>query len=141
MNDKTDKTDADSGYVVTAALINVRVKDDVGSEVIQGFYAGATLPEGVNEDDLDKHLRKGMVAEKGSKEADAATPYGQHVTFDENGNPLTPQQAEEREAQRQERRQARNDARSARPESKQAEQKQADDAGKSAAKPAAGRQA
>lgn len=110
----SDKTAADSGYVVTAPYITVRVKDDVGSDVIQGYYEGATLPEGVNEDDLDKQVRKGMVAAKGSKEADAASPHGQRVTFDDMGNPLTPQQAEELEAQRQERRQARNDARQSR---------------------------
>lgn len=94
---------ADKGYVVTAPLINVRVKDQAGSWVLQGFYEGARLPEDVHPDDLDKHLDKGMVAAEGSKEADAATPYGKPVTFDDLGNPLTPQQAAEAERKRTER--------------------------------------
>jgi hypothetical protein len=110
MSDKTENVEKDSGYVVTAPLVNVRVKDDVGSYVIKGFYAGASLPADVHEDDLDKQVRKGMVAKKGTEEADAATPYGARVTFDDNGNPLTPQQAADAEKARSERRTERQSA-------------------------------
>jgi hypothetical protein len=115
MSDKTDKTEQDSGYVVTAPYITVRVKDNTGSDVIQGFYAGARLPEDVNEDDLDKQVRKNMVASKGSPEADAASPFGTRVTFDDNGNPLTPQQAADAEKARVERRAARQSPKPAPP--------------------------
>jgi hypothetical protein len=113
MSDKTESTEKDSGYVVTAPYITVRVKDSVGSDVIQGFYAGARLPVDVNEDDLDKQVRKGMVAAKGTEEADAASPFGTRVTFDDNGNPLTPQQAADAEKAREARRNERQSARSA----------------------------
>lgn len=115
MNDKTENAEKDSGYVVTAPLVNVRVKDDAGSYVIKGFYAGARLPSDVHEDDLDKQVRKGMVAKKGTEEADAATPFGTRVTFDDNGNPLTPQQAAEAEKARTERRNERQSAKPAPP--------------------------
>lgn len=78
------------GYVVTAPYITVRVKDDLGSDVIQGFYKGGVLPEGVHQDDLDRHVRKGMVAEPGTPEADAATPFGESVRFDAGGVPMSP---------------------------------------------------
>lgn len=74
-------------YVVTAPYITVRVKDDVGSEVVKGFYEGGVLPDDVNTDDLERHVRKGMVAEKGSPEADAASPVGKPVQFDSAGMP------------------------------------------------------
>lgn len=116
MNDKTENAEKTSGYVVTAPLVNVRVRDDLGSYTIHGFYAGARLPEGVHEDDLDKQVRKGMVAEEGSEQADAATPFGTRVTFDDNGNPLTPQQAADAEKARTDRRAERQSARSAAPD-------------------------
>ena len=108
MNDKTEK---DSGFVVTAPLINVRVQDAAGTYVLQGFYAGATLPEGVHEDDLDKQERKGLIASKGSPEADAATPFGKPVQFDDNGNPMSDEQVAEAEKKRQDRASARTQSR------------------------------
>jgi hypothetical protein len=98
------------GYVVTAPYITVRAKDDLGSDVLVGFYQGGVLPEGVNEDDLDKHVRKGMVAEQGTPEADAATPFGDRVQFDDNSNPMTPQQVADRDKARAERTATKADA-------------------------------
>lgn len=75
------------GHVVTAAYATLRVKNDLGQEVLTGFYEGAVLPDDVNQDDLDRHVRKGMVAKEGSPEADAASPVGRPVEFDEGGIP------------------------------------------------------
>jgi len=121
MNRNENDEEKNSGYVVVSPLVTVRVPDGAGSEVYSGFYTGAILPEGVNEDDLDRHVRKGMVAEKGSPEADAATPFGDRVTFDDMGNPLTPQQAADLEKARVERRNARTGAKTT--ESKATDQK------------------
>lgn len=74
-------------YIVTAAYVTLRAKDDLGSEVLKGFYRGAPLPDDVNDDDLQKHIRKGMVAEKGSPEAEGVDPVGERVEFDEHGGP------------------------------------------------------
>lgn len=56
-------------YVVISPYITLRAKDDTGAEVLSGFHQGAPVPEGVNQEDLDRHLRKGMVAEDGTDEA------------------------------------------------------------------------
>jgi hypothetical protein len=74
-------------YVVTAPYVTLRTKDDLGSEILRGFYAGGVLPDDVNRDDLDRHVRKGMVAEEGTPEAERATSFGQPVAFDERGMP------------------------------------------------------
>lgn len=75
------------GYVVTAPYATLRVKNDLGQEVLTGFYEGGVLPEDVNQGDLDRHVRKGMVAEQGTPEADAASPIGKPVTYDDHGMP------------------------------------------------------
>jgi hypothetical protein len=75
------------GYVVTAPYATLRIRDNLGNEVLTGFYAGGVLPGDVNRDDLERHLRKGMVAEQGTDEAKRATPFGQPVQFDERGMP------------------------------------------------------
>ncbi|WP_433078875.1 hypothetical protein ACQP1P_38590 [Dactylosporangium sp. CA-052675] len=69
-------------YKVTSPYVTLRVRDDVlGQEVLAGFYAGAPLPSNVNQEDLERHVRKGMVAEEGTPEADAAVVGGQPVVF------------------------------------------------------------
>jgi hypothetical protein len=78
-----------TSYKVTAEYVTLRTNNDLGQEVLLGFYRGATLPESVNEEDLDRHVRKGMVAKEGSPEAEAATPFGPPVEFDERGLPLS----------------------------------------------------
>jgi len=77
-------------YVVTAAYITVRVKDDIGSEVVKGYYRGGVLPDSVNDDDLQRHLRKAMVAQQGSSEAEGVSPVGERVEFDSMGGPKAP---------------------------------------------------
>ncbi len=77
-------------YKVTAPYVTLRVPNELGQPVLAGFYAGAVLPEGVNRDDLDRHVRKGMVAEEGTPEAEAAVPGGQPVQFDAAGMPTAP---------------------------------------------------
>lgn len=79
-----------TSHVVTSALVNARVKDAAGTYVLRGFYAGAVLPDDVHPDDLSKLARKNMIAEQGTPEADAASPVGQRVEFDEGGMPVTP---------------------------------------------------
>ncbi|WDZ87190.1 hypothetical protein [Micromonospora cathayae] len=67
-------------HKVTAPYITLRVNDGLGQEVLRGFHQGATVPEGVNQEDLDRHVRKGMVAEEGSREANLlAVPAGTPV--------------------------------------------------------------
>ena len=78
-------------YKVTAAYVTLRVPNELGQEVLLGFYEGAVVPEHVNQDDLDRHLRKSMVAEEGTPEADAASPVGRPVNFDDAGMPVSPQ--------------------------------------------------
>ncbi|TDB84972.1 hypothetical protein E1091_17145 [Micromonospora fluostatini] len=64
-------------YKVISAYVTLRVADGLGQEVLQGFHQGATVPEGVNQDDLDRHVRKNLVAEEGSREAGLlAVPAG-----------------------------------------------------------------
>jgi len=75
-------------YRVTAPYITLRVHSEEGTKLL-GFYKDALAPEGVDQDDIERHLRKGMVeevqgaelkavktqqveAEKAEKAADAA---------------------------------------------------------------------
>lgn len=46
---------------VVAPYVTLKVKDVAGSDVVQGFYAGAVVPDPVDGDSLQKHLRTGMV--------------------------------------------------------------------------------
>ncbi|MCZ7440823.1 hypothetical protein O7598_30850 [Micromonospora sp. WMMC241] len=67
-------------YKVTAAYVTLRVNNDLGQDVVLGFHQGAVLPDGVQQEDLERHVRKGMVAEEGSREADLlAVPAGTPV--------------------------------------------------------------
>jgi hypothetical protein len=112
---------------VTSPLVNLRVLDASGTYVLQGFYAGGVLPEDVHEDDLQRHVRKGMVAEQGTKEADAATPYGKPVVFDDAGMPMSDAAVAEAEEKRQ--------ARVSRTTAAKPEQKADQKAGRPAARP------
>jgi len=75
------------GYKVTAPYVTLRVKDDIGSDVTKGFYAGGVLPDDANAEDVERLERKGMIAKEGTAEADAAVPVGQPVQFDNAGMP------------------------------------------------------
>lgn len=46
---------------VVAPYVTLKVKDVTGQSVVQGFYAGAVIPDPVDNDSLQKHLRTGMV--------------------------------------------------------------------------------
>lgn len=77
-------------YKVTAPYVTMRVENELGQEVVLGFLQGATLPKGVNQEDLDRHVRKGMVAEEGSREADLlAVPAGTPVPGEPPNTPVT----------------------------------------------------
>lgn len=80
-------------HVVTAPYMTVRVKNELGQEVLRGYYEGAVLPDDVHPDDLDRHVRKGMVAKAGTPEADSASPVGKPVQFDQGGMPMRSEQA------------------------------------------------
>ncbi|MFC7276233.1 hypothetical protein ACFQS1_19750 [Paractinoplanes rhizophilus] len=74
-------------YVVTAPYVTVKVGDGLGSMVLKGFYRGGTLPADTDQGDLDRHLRKGMIAKAGTPEAEGVAPVGERVEFDEHGGP------------------------------------------------------
>jgi hypothetical protein len=77
-------------YKVVSPYVTLRVRDEIlGQEQLLGFHAGAPVPTKVNQEDLERHLRKGMVAEEGSPEADAAVVGGEPVVFEgsESGVP------------------------------------------------------
>ncbi len=49
-------------YRVIAPYVTLRVPDVAsGKQIYHGFYAGGVLPDNVNQDDVERHLRKGMV--------------------------------------------------------------------------------
>lgn len=53
-----------STYRVAAPYVTLRFMDPMaGKWVLHGLYVGAILPAGVHEEDLARHLRKGMVVE------------------------------------------------------------------------------
>jgi hypothetical protein len=79
-----------SKYVVLAPYITLRVPDASGGEVITGFYAGAPVPGNVNAEDLERHVRKDMVAEAGSDEAALlAVPAGTPIPGEPPNVPIT----------------------------------------------------
>lgn len=86
------------GHIVTAAYVTLRVPNELGQEVLLGFYAGAPVPAGVNKEDLERHIRKGMVAEEGTPQAEMASPVGQPVQFDAAGMPVEPKPADKAKA-------------------------------------------
>ncbi len=84
-------------YVVTAPYVTLRVPNELGQPVHTGFYEGAPVPEGTDQDDVDRHLRKGMIAKQGTPEADAASVVGKPVEFDKAGMPVKPDPAADAE--------------------------------------------
>jgi len=92
MADEKSKDEQDRGgkYVVSAPYITLRVPDATGADIITGFYAGAPVPENVNAEDLERHLRKDMIAKTGSTEADLlAVPAGTPVPGEPPNVPVT----------------------------------------------------
>jgi hypothetical protein len=99
-------------YVVTRPYVTLKVKDEnTGAEVVREFYEGGVLPDGCVQDDVDRLLRKEMIAEEGSDEARLAAPAGTPkpgeppnvpVTEVPAGSlPLAERQVRQLEAQRQ----------------------------------------
>jgi len=77
-------------YRIVGAYVTLRVKNELEQEVLLGFHQGATVPDGVNQDDLDRHLRKGLIAEAGSREADLlGVPAGTPVPGEPPNVPVT----------------------------------------------------
>lgn len=83
-----------SSYTVVKPYVTVRVTGDDGVKVLREFYEGGQIPKGADESDLERLLRKGMIAKEGSAGADAAVPHGVPVTFDDAGHavPTSPAQ-------------------------------------------------
>ncbi|BEL07834.1 hypothetical protein Q0Z83_060250 [Actinoplanes sichuanensis] len=50
-------------HMVAAPYVTLRVLDDNGQPVLRGFHEGALVPASVNDEDLARHLRKGMITE------------------------------------------------------------------------------
>lgn len=51
-------------YRVTAPYVTLRLRDELaGGWSGRGFHLNSLLPEGANEDDVARLLRKGMIAE------------------------------------------------------------------------------
>lgn len=78
-------------YVVTAPYVTLKVKDLTGQEAVLGFYESGTLPDGANKDDVERLIRKGMVAESGTAEADLAAPAGTPKPGEPPNVPVTEQ--------------------------------------------------
>jgi hypothetical protein len=50
-----------ASYKVLAPYVTLKVKDVVGSDVVQGFYADAVVPDPVDNDNFQKHVRNGWI--------------------------------------------------------------------------------
>lgn len=60
-------------YRVKSPYVTLRILDQItGSWTLLGFYEGAVLPENVNVEDRDRHVRKGMVEKVKGPEAKQA---------------------------------------------------------------------
>lgn len=81
-------------YVVTAQYVTLKVKDQAGGNVMSGFHAGAMVPKGVDKDNLQHHLDRGLVAEVGTEEADLlGVPAGTPIPGEPPNVPVTEQSA------------------------------------------------
>jgi hypothetical protein len=82
-------------YKVTAPYITVKVETPLGSQV-QGFAAGALLPDGVVEESIRHHLRRKMIeeVEVGSGQELAESESAENGDGDgdgeDGGDPSTP---------------------------------------------------
>lgn len=87
----SDKTEKDSGKMVTAPYVTAKVKDVAGQPVTLGFYEGSILPADVDPDDLERLERKGMVADVDSPEGKMAAPAGTPKPGEPPNVPVTEQ--------------------------------------------------
>jgi hypothetical protein len=64
-------------YKVAAPYVTLRWRDDRGTEMITGFYQGATIPETTDEATVARLLEKGMLIDASDPVADiVAVPAG-----------------------------------------------------------------
>lgn len=79
-------------YVVAAPLVYLKVRDAHGALISSTFYAGAPVPEDVDEDSLQHHLDSGLVIKQGDPAADVlAVPAGTPVPGEPPNVPVTEQ--------------------------------------------------
>jgi hypothetical protein len=77
--------------IVAAPYVTLKVKGQQGQDVTLGFYEGAILPDGADSDDLERLIRKGMVVEADSPEAEFAVPAGTPKPGEPPNVPVTEQ--------------------------------------------------
>lgn len=80
-----------AGKVVAAPYVTLKVKDQQGQDVTLGFYEGAILPDSANAGDLERLVRKGMVVDTDSPEAQFAAPAGTPKPGEPPNVPVTEQ--------------------------------------------------
>lgn len=70
---------AKTSYVVTAPYVTLTVPTTDGPQV-RGFYAGATVPNGVSDESIKHHLDNGMIAKSADAEKELAAQPGELAT-------------------------------------------------------------
>jgi hypothetical protein len=64
-------------YRVVAPLVQLKVRDALGGTLFQHFYAGAIVPDSVDEENLKSQIESGFVEEDGAAHhAMLGTPAG-----------------------------------------------------------------
>ena len=77
-------------YVVAAPLVYLKVPDVGGALVSYTFYAGAPVPENVDQDSLQHHLDSGLVLKADDDLADVvAVPAGTPIPGEPPNVPVT----------------------------------------------------
>lgn len=77
-------------YVVAAPLVYLKVPDVGGALVSYTFYAGAPVPENIDEASLQHHLESGLVVESSDPVAEViAVPAGTPIPGEPPNVPVT----------------------------------------------------
>lgn len=65
-------------YLVTAPMVILKVRDVAGAPVLNEFYEGAVVPDGADQESVDRLVGKGMLQQTGApvEEAPAEPPAG-----------------------------------------------------------------
>ena len=74
-------------YKVVAPYVTLKVRDRDGAWVVVGFYAGATVPDEVDEVSLNHHVDSGLIVEDDAELAVFAVPSGNPLP---EGGPYPP---------------------------------------------------
>lgn len=78
------------GYRVVAPLVYLRVPDVAGALVSYAYYAGASVPDGVDEGSLQHHLDSGLVVKEDDPVAEVvAVPAGTPIPGEPPNVPVT----------------------------------------------------